>query len=246
MLGRFNGFAKSVILRINEARDLGEFDRFKFYDHMKSYCTSPPDVLRVDEKYLREHHVLNCCGIIITTNYKTDGIYLPADDRRHYVAWSSLEKENFADHYWRKLYAWYDRGGIQHVAAYLASYDLSIFDPKAPPPKTLAFWEIVDASRAPEDAELADVIDRLREPEVLTISNLLGQASTEFAGWLQDRKNSRRIPHRLEACGYVAVRNEAAKDGLWKIHGKRQAIYGKASMTQRDRINAALHAAGAR
>ena len=28
MLGRFNGFLKSVILRISEARDLGEFDRF--------------------------------------------------------------------------------------------------------------------------------------------------------------------------------------------------------------------------
>jgi hypothetical protein len=37
-------------LRINEARDLGDFDRFKFYDHMKAYCAAPPDVLRVDEK----------------------------------------------------------------------------------------------------------------------------------------------------------------------------------------------------
>ena len=35
VLGRFNGFLKSVILRINEARDLGEVDRFAFYDHMK-------------------------------------------------------------------------------------------------------------------------------------------------------------------------------------------------------------------
>ena len=36
VLGRFNGFLKSVILRVSEARDLGEFDRFAFYDHMKS------------------------------------------------------------------------------------------------------------------------------------------------------------------------------------------------------------------
>ena len=35
LLGRFNGFLKSVILRVSEARDLGEFDRFAFYDHMK-------------------------------------------------------------------------------------------------------------------------------------------------------------------------------------------------------------------
>jgi hypothetical protein len=37
MLGRFNGFAKAVVLRISEAKDMGEFDRFKFYDHMKNY-----------------------------------------------------------------------------------------------------------------------------------------------------------------------------------------------------------------
>jgi len=82
MLGRFNGFLKSVILRVNEARDLGEIDRFAFYDHMKAVTAAPPDVLRVDEKNLREYSVPNVCGVIITTNHKTDGIHLPADDRR--------------------------------------------------------------------------------------------------------------------------------------------------------------------
>jgi hypothetical protein len=55
VLGRFNGFLRSVILRVNEARDLGEFDRFAFFDHMKVFIASPPDVLRVDEKNLKEH-----------------------------------------------------------------------------------------------------------------------------------------------------------------------------------------------
>ena len=54
-LGRFNGFLKSVVLRISEAKDMGEVDRFKFYDHMKSYIAEPPETLRVDEKHLREH-----------------------------------------------------------------------------------------------------------------------------------------------------------------------------------------------
>jgi hypothetical protein len=78
ILARFNSFLKSVILRVSEARDLGDFDRFAFYDHMKSYTAAPPDVLRVDEKNLREHSVLNVCGVIITTNHKADGIYFPA------------------------------------------------------------------------------------------------------------------------------------------------------------------------
>ncbi len=92
LLGRFNGYLKSVILRVSEARDLGDVDRFAFYDHMKAYTAAPPDVLRVDEKHLREYSVPNVCGVIITSNHKSDGIYLPADDRRHFVAWSPLSK----------------------------------------------------------------------------------------------------------------------------------------------------------
>jgi hypothetical protein len=148
LLGRFNGFAKSVMLRVNEARDLGEMNRYQLYDHLKSYAATPPDVLRVDEKNLREHSVFNCCGVIITTNHKADGIYLPSDDRRHYVAWSYLTKDDFTEAYWNGLWHFYDRGGDGHVAAYLASVDLSSFNSKAPPPKTAAFWAIVDASRS--------------------------------------------------------------------------------------------------
>ena len=115
VLRRFNGFVKSVILRVSEARDLGEVDRFSFYDHMKSYIAAPPDVLRVDEKHIREYSVINVCGVVITTNHKTDGIYLPADDRRHYVAWSHLTRDDFPNEYWKDLYRWYEVDGTQHV-----------------------------------------------------------------------------------------------------------------------------------
>jgi hypothetical protein len=108
----------------------------------------------------------------------------------------------------------------------------------------LAFWEIVDASRAPEDAELADVIDRMGRPKTLTLNQLAARASEQFGNWLLDRKNSRRIPHRLEACGYLAVRNAGAKDGLWRVDGRRQVIYAAAALSPRDRSAAAEHAAG--
>ena len=243
MFGRFNGFVKSVILRVNEARDLGDVDRFAFYDHMKGYTAAPPDVLRVDEKNLREHSVLNCCGVIITTNHKADGIFLPADDRRHFVGWSDTTKEDFAADYWTTLWGWYENdGGYGHVAAYLAGLDLSDFDPKAPPPKTAAFWDIVDASRAPEDAELADVLDRLGNPNATTLVQVRGHATGEFAAWVCDRKNRRQLPYRFERCGYVPVRNDAAKDGLWVINETRQVVYAKASLSVRDRLDAARKA----
>jgi hypothetical protein len=239
MLGRFNGFLKSVILRVSEARDLGDVDRFRFYDHMKSYTAAPPDVLRVDEKHLREHSILNCAGVVITTNHKADGIYLPADDRRHYVAWSRLSRDDFVPDYWRNLWGWYAHGGARHVAAYLTERDISKFDAKAPPPKTAAFWDIVDASRAPEDAELADALDQLGSPDATTLGAIQHRATGDFEEWVRDRKNRRAIPHRLERCGYVPVRNSDADDGLWKIQGKRQVIYARNSLPLRDQLAAA-------
>jgi hypothetical protein len=140
-------FYRAVILRVNEARDLGDYDRFAFYDHMKGIIAAPPDVLRVNEKHIRQYYVPNVCGVAITTNYKNDGIYLPADDRRHLVAWSESRKEDFEPDYWTKLWHWYDNGGDRHVAAYLAERKISAFDPKAPPVKTPAFWAIVDTGR---------------------------------------------------------------------------------------------------
>jgi hypothetical protein len=235
VMGRFNGYLKSVILRVSEARDLGETDRFKFYDHLKTITAAPPDVLRVDEKNLREHSIVNVCAVVVTSNHKNDGIYLPDDSRRAYVAWSDLTKADFSPEYWTGIYRWYDTGGAGHVAAYLAQLDLSGFDPKAPPPLTAAFWEIVNASRAPENAELADVLDQLGNPDTITIQQLIRNAEGSFAEWLGDRRNSRQIPHRLDECGYVAVRNTAPKDGLWKYRGKRQVIYAKAALPLRDR-----------
>jgi hypothetical protein len=239
VLGRFNGHLKSVVLRISEAKDMGEFDRFKFYAHAKTIMAAPPDVLRVDEKNLREHDVFNVCGVVMTTNHKTDGIFLPVDDRRHYVAWSEKTKDDFTPAYWSGLWQWYEREGFGHVAAYLAELNLSDFDPKAPPPKTAAFWAIVDANRAPEDAELADVLDKLKRPDVVTLDMLVEKAGYDFCTWLRDRKSRRIIPHRLEQCGYVPVRNDAADDGLFKIKNRRQAVYAKASLSLRDCLEAA-------
>jgi hypothetical protein len=57
--------------------------------------------------------------------------------------------------------------------------------------------------------------------------------------WLADRKNRRVIPHRMEVCGYVPVRNDSAKDGLWVIGGKRVAIYARKVLPLRNQIAAA-------
>ena len=123
-------------------------------------------------------------------------------------------------------------------------------DPKAPPPKTNAFFEIANANRAPEDAELADILDALGQPDVVTLDQVITKAADlapTFADWLMDQqRNARRIPHRFEDCGYIAVRNPDDTQGRWKIDGKRHTIYGKVTLTERERLAIALKFTGAR
>jgi len=207
---------------------------------MKTILATPPDVIRVNGKYIPQHYVANVAGVISTTNHQFDGLYLPSDDRRTYVAWSESRKEDFTDGFWPGFWYWYEAGGLANVVANLTEYDLSKFDPKAPPTKTEAFWKIVGVGAAPENAELADVLDVLgaREgaqdvdgnrcgPMVVTLAAVRAATSGGLFEWLDDRKNRRVIPHRFEACGYIPVRNPDATDGLWKIGGKRQAVYGR-------------------
>ena len=240
-VGRFNEFLKSIVIRVSEARDMGEYNRYGFYELMKPVTAAPPDSLRVDSKHTKEYNILNCCGVVYTTNNK-DGLYLPEDDRRHFVAWSNLTKEAFHSGYWNGLWQWYEGGGCAHVAAFLAARDLSGFDPKAPPPRTDAFFSMVNMHRSEEDIELSDVLSKMHSPDAVTIEQLMRAANrdnVDFGLWLQDRRNRRSIPHRLERCGMTSVRNPDRKSGLWLVAGSERNIYVKARLSRREQLAAA-------
>jgi Family of unknown function (DUF5906) len=230
MLQRFNGFLKSVILVVSEARDLGEFDRYQFYEHMKIILAAPPDTLPVDEKNRRVYQIANLVGVVITTNHK-DSLHLAPDDRRHHCSWSPLKQEDFPTAYFSEIWDWFEAGGYGHVAAYLADHDLSLFEPKRAPEKTAAFWSIVNATRQGEAIEMADLLDDIGRPDALCVDKLLVNAPDDFRVWLQDRKNRKLLGKRLNDCDYAAFDNPDSKDCLWIIRGKRQVIYVRQGLT---------------
>ena len=43
----------------------------------------------------------------------------------------------------------------------------------------------------------------------------------------------------MEECGYIPIRNPHAKDGMWKINSRRQVIYVKRELSDRDGLAAA-------
>ncbi|MGO4621249.1 bifunctional DNA primase/polymerase [Ensifer sp. 2YAB10] len=246
LLGRFNSWQKSVLLQINEGRDLGEVDRYSFYERSKPIIAAPPDSLLVDEKNRQEYSVPNVCGVVIGSNYHTDGLYLPEDDRRHYVAKSELEVSQIASDYFRNIYRWFTKeDGIAHVAAYLGQIDLSGFDPAAPPPKTPAFWEIINSEQAPEVAMLREAIDQIAAdageyPTILTLDMLRAKApqGSPLDLWLTDKKYRRQIPKQLERAGFVMVPS-SADNKLWTVNNKRVALYGWKKIPKPDRNAAA-------
>jgi hypothetical protein len=239
LLGRFNGFLKAVVLRVSEARDLGESDRYKFYNHTKTLMAAPPETMLIDEKNRQEYRIQNVCGVIITLNEKPS-LYLPADDRRHFVAWSEqLTKNDFDADYFQEIYGWYQGGGLAAVAQYLAELNIAAFDAKRPPRLTPGFHDIVNMSRVAEDADMADALDGLGRPGAVTLEDVMQskKCSNELLQYLNDRNNRRRIGFRFEECGYSAMRNRDAKDGLWVLEGRRQVIYVRSDLSTRERAD---------
>jgi hypothetical protein len=239
LVSRNNEFLKALIVRLSEVRDVGEHgaaDLYRLNDHMKDMLATPPDTIRVNEKYINEYYILNRTGMIITTNYR-DALKLPAGDRRTYVAFSERRGEEFSAEYWNAFWAWYEAGGFAHVAALLYRRDLSGFDPKAEPPKTPAFRYMVTASRGAGYNELADAIDALGNPQALTINELMAKAPG--LEWLRDVSKRAATHHRITDCNYVAVDNPKAKDGLWKINDRRQTIYVHLDVSPDQRIDVA-------
>jgi hypothetical protein len=245
VLGQWNDYQQSVICRISEAKDLGDFNRYNFYEATKVLIAAPPDTVLVNGKYRPLIYISNVTLAVITTNHRVGALYLPRDDLRHYVCWSESKFEDFDKDYFNDLFGWYENeNGCAIVADFLMKRDLSRFNPKAPPKLTPAFWAMVDAEVAVETNELADLIDALgvkqengevERPKAVTVSMILSKASLGFSDWLRDRKNSRRIPHQFEQCGYVAFRNDADKrDGQWRIDDKRQVVYVQRELSNRE------------
>lgn len=241
IMSNFNTYVRSVICQIDEARDLGDTRHYDFYEHLKTLTTAPPEILQCNEKHMSPYGVMNCTGVVITTNHRTGGVYLPPGDRRFYVAWSNRIKEEFSASYFTDLEAFYNNGGYAHIASYLRAYDVSRFNPKAPPPQTEAWKNIVEANLPAEDAEFAEALAILENPSAVTIEQIMkATPSNSFAQWLEERKSRRSFAHRLESCGYVAVRNdETGGHNRWRYRVsqggttvlKEIAIYVKSKLS---------------
>jgi hypothetical protein len=255
MTGQFTAYVQGVVLRVSEVHDLGDVTRYQFYDMMKTLTASPPDTLSVNRKHQNVYSVLNVVGVIFTTNHKTDGLYLPANDRRTYCAWSPAKQEEFDPSYWNRHWHWYaHEGGIEKVVHHLSTLDLSAFDPKATPRKTEWFWEIAAVGRSPESGPISDVLDKIAAeakgkqvedvteedwPSAITVPMLAEASPLWLAEWFEAVKNAKLISHRLTDLGFVIFPNPERKDGRWLVKSTKRTVYVREILDQNARREAA-------
>ncbi|MBB4391781.1 bifunctional DNA primase/polymerase [Bradyrhizobium sp. ERR14] len=238
----WNDYLQSVILRINEVHDLGGESRYGFYDATKDVITNPPEAHRINTKHVPQYAAANVCGVIMTSNH-LDALYLAPDDRRHFVCVSTRTQDDFDPVYWDRINAWFENGGSEAVAHFLANLDLTAFNAKAPPPKTAAWHMVVAAGVAPESGDLSDVIESMGKPDALTLQMIRARTpgDSQLRLMFEDAKLRRAIPKRLAECGYVAVTNPDARDsgGRWRTPCGKTTIYARQELAEPDRVAAA-------
>ena len=130
------------------------------------------------------------------------------------------------------------------------------FDAKVPPPKTAAFWAIVDAGVAPEDAEFADAIDALaaerkgggiKLPDAVTLDDIVAALATRTSG--NGSANAEtdvlsRTGWKPVATLQCAVVMQRTVNGLWEASGvsymPRAACHYRNSKRLRERVQKRL------
>ena len=155
----------AVVLRISEARDLGEFDQLQVLRKNENDLCRP--AAHAQNQHQIQTAVLRrqCLRLFHHDQSLFDGLFMPADDAGTMCATeiTAAEVTGGDENFWTDFWGWYHAGGLADVVAYLAAFDLKAakFDPKAPPKKTEGFWTMVGAGANSEVPELADVLDRI-------------------------------------------------------------------------------------
>lgn len=205
----FNPWIETVMLTIDEVRPTkDDHQASALYNILKSLTAAPPEMLPLNQKNMHMRYIVNIMRVFITTNHYLS-LYIPPDDRRLHIMHSNLpgkwhEIEGKIS-YFVELFNWLESGGVAHVAAWLSSRDLTKFDCKKQVEKTTG-WHVIAGSWEANDDALAAAIERLGTPDILFGAELL---MGEFDGRQEIfdlLKSSRKMSHRMQQAGYVAVK----------------------------------------
>jgi hypothetical protein len=219
-------------LCVQESKEMEHGRSVDLSNRMKNTIAAPPDTLTVNLKNVKPFEVPNLVQTIFLTNYQ-NGVYFETGEDRRYWVTNTATVPRPAEHYAR-LCEWME-GGWPEVIGWLASRDLSAFNPKAAPPQTTAKMEMHKATRPASMDAIDTTIQGMEQP--FTIGELRMRlngtpAASHFAG-------DRRAAMSLDALGCNSTRcrwREGGKDReatIWWRTDELDEGLAKAAYAQR-------------
>ena len=144
------------VMEIAELRQSEAKDRRALENALKPIIAAPPEYLMVNRKGLHPYMAQNRVFVIAFSNERA-AISIPSDDRRWFCLWA--EAGRLDEREALRLWNYYERqSGFEAVAHYLATRDVSAFNPSAPPPMTEAKAIMIDQGRSTAESFLIEQI----------------------------------------------------------------------------------------
>ena len=144
------------VMEIAELRQSEAKDRRALENALKPIIAAPPEFLMVNRKGLHPYMAQNRVFVVAFSNERA-AISIPSDDRRWFCLWA--EAGRLDEREALRLWNYYERqSGFEAVAHYLATRDVSAFNPSAPPPMTEAKMIMIDQGRSTAESFLIEQI----------------------------------------------------------------------------------------
>ena len=201
MESAFNYSAEAEVMVINELRPDDFKDRRALENTLKPIIAAPPEYITVNRKGLHPYDALNRVLVVAFSNFR-DAIALPPDDRRWFVIWTYAPHMPEADA--KALWAWYERGGYEAIAAWLMSRDVSAFNPAAAPPMTEAKSIMSQQSMSSAEAYILDlIVARSGEFSKGVIGAPLQALLDRLSGGAPCKLSMQALTHALAEAGWL-------------------------------------------
>lgn len=226
----FNEHAAKVLVVISEAANTADMSKWTFNERLKVMIAGQPDYLTINPKYGHKYSVRLHCGVIITTNHLTSGIYIPDDDRRYDVIRCATRREMGIDEiserraYFDRLWQWYEHeNGAANIYAALLERDISHFSASTGQRTTDAHQEIVQVNMV-NDQWCVDALEQLEQQNIFRADHLWEIVQQQDPDMTRMKFN-RSVGHVLKRIGYTRLVNPSVRDGRWRVQsGERKVL----------------------
>jgi len=218
MNSQFGYALESEILVLNELREPDARERRALANKLKPVIAAPPEMLSINRKGLHPYDMANRLFVLAFSNDPVP-ISLDSQDRRWFAIWSHAPR--MSPEAAQALWKWYQSGGFAAIGAWMASRDVSAFNPSAAPAMTEFKYNLIEQGMSTAESYLVDLMrNRLGEFTRGVIASPFHALCDRLAG---SAPSGAKIPqaallHALKEAGWVDCGRLTSHDYPSKKH----------------------------